>query len=172
MSAPTPDPAVPAEPAATVDPVTPEPAPEPTAEPKPTETVEFWKQKAREQENRAKSNADAARKLKEIEDRDLTELQRAQKAAEDSATELAALRRQNVLLAKGITVDLPSPTASADELAAFADQLLAWRGAAPTALPNQPRPDPGQGARPIDAKAQEDAEYTAYEQAFFKPTRS
>lgn len=41
---------------------------EQTAEQKPTETVEFWKTKAREQERRAKENATAAARLKEIED--------------------------------------------------------------------------------------------------------
>jgi hypothetical protein len=45
---------------------------EPT-ETKPTETVDFWKQKAREQEKRAKDNADAARRLAEIEDAQKTE---------------------------------------------------------------------------------------------------
>jgi membrane protein involved in colicin uptake len=51
--------------------------PEALAEqPKPTETVDFWKQKAREQENRAKSNAEAARRLAEIEDSQKTEQQR------------------------------------------------------------------------------------------------
>lgn len=39
-----------------------------TTEAKPTETVEFWKQKAREQEKRAKDNATAAKRLGEIED--------------------------------------------------------------------------------------------------------
>jgi multidrug efflux pump subunit AcrA (membrane-fusion protein) len=43
---------------------------------KPTETVDFWKSKAREQEARAKSNADAARRLAEIEDAQKTEQQR------------------------------------------------------------------------------------------------
>lgn len=38
------------------------------AEQKPTETVDFWKQKAREQEKRAKENASAAQRLAEIED--------------------------------------------------------------------------------------------------------
>ena len=35
---------------------------------KPTETVDFWKQKAREQEKRAKENAEAAKRLSEIEE--------------------------------------------------------------------------------------------------------
>jgi hypothetical protein len=46
---------------------------------KPTETVDFWKQKAREQEKRAKENADAAKRLAEIEE--------AQKSEADKATE-------------------------------------------------------------------------------------
>lgn len=50
--------------------------------PKPTETVEFWKQKAREQERRAKENADARRRLSEIED--------AQKSEADKAAERLA----------------------------------------------------------------------------------
>jgi hypothetical protein len=50
-----------------------------STESKPTETVDFWKQKAREQEKRAKENATAAQRLKEIED--------AQKSAEERATE-------------------------------------------------------------------------------------
>jgi len=41
---------------------------EQTNEQKPTETVDFWKQKAREQEKRAKENASAAQRLAEIED--------------------------------------------------------------------------------------------------------
>lgn len=51
---------------------TPQPAPDTTeadeVQPKATETVEFWKQKAREQEARAKSNAKAATRLAQIEE--------------------------------------------------------------------------------------------------------
>jgi len=39
---------------------------EPTATPEPTETVEFWKQKAREQEKRAKENVAARMELDEL----------------------------------------------------------------------------------------------------------
>lgn len=57
-----------------------EPAPtEPPAEPsepKPTETVDFWKQKARDQEKRAKENAEAAKRLAEIEEANKTEAQK------------------------------------------------------------------------------------------------
>jgi small-conductance mechanosensitive channel len=142
--------------------------------PKPTETVEFWKQKAREQETRAKANADAARKLQEIEDRDLSELDRAKKQAAESAAELESLRRtslqQQVALDKGIPADLVSALngSTVEELAAHADRLLAWRGTpAPTPAP-QPRPDQGQG-QGLDPAAITDAEFTQHMQ-HLRPT--
>lgn len=46
-------------------------------EAKPTETVDFWKAKAREQEKRAKENAAAAKRLAEIEDAQKAEAQKA-----------------------------------------------------------------------------------------------
>jgi hypothetical protein len=58
---------------ATDAPASTDPAPE---APKPTETVEFWKQKAREQEKRAKDNATAAQRLAEIEDAQKTEAEK------------------------------------------------------------------------------------------------
>lgn len=45
-------------------------------EPKPTETVDFWKQKAREQEKRAKENATAAKRLAEIEEAQKSEAEK------------------------------------------------------------------------------------------------
>ena len=66
--------------------------------PKPTETVDFWKQKAREQEKRAKENAEAARRLGEIEESQKSEAQKtserlaeAEKKAADA--EARVLRR-------------------------------------------------------------------------------
>jgi len=50
---------------------------QPDAQPKPTETVEFWKQKAREQEKRAKENATAATELAGIRDAQKSESQKA-----------------------------------------------------------------------------------------------
>lgn len=44
---------------------------------KPTETVEFWKAKAREQEKRAKDNAQAAKRLAEIEEANKSEAEKA-----------------------------------------------------------------------------------------------
>lgn len=57
---------------------------QPAAEtPKPTETVEFWKQKAREQEQRAKSNATKAQEFDQLQESQKTEQQ---KIAERAAT--------------------------------------------------------------------------------------
>lgn len=73
---------------------------------KPTETVDFWKTKAREQEKRAKENAAAAKRLAELEDAQKSEAEKAadriakaeseassvpQKVAEALRTHLVAL---------------------------------------------------------------------------------
>lgn len=76
---------------------------------KPTETVEFWKQKAREQEKRAKENAAAATRLAEIEEAQKSEAQKAADrlaAAEAKATEAEAkaLRRE-IALEHGLTTE-------------------------------------------------------------------
>lgn len=55
-----------------------ETAPEGTEQqPKPSETVDFWKSKAREQEKRAKANAEAATRLAQIEESQKSEAQKA-----------------------------------------------------------------------------------------------
>jgi hypothetical protein len=143
-----------------------QPAPEtPAAEPKPTETVDFWKRKAREQEDRAKANAKAAERLKEIEDRDLSELQKAQRDREEALTRLASIEqeavRNRVALAKGLPAEIAATLngANEEELAAHADRLIAWRGNVP---PTSPRPDPGQGPRPSTPLAEEEAEYARF----------
>jgi len=137
--------------------------PKPDAAPKPTETVEHWKAMAREQERRAKANAEAAKRLQEIEDRDLSELQKAQRAAEQATSRLAEIEqttiRQRVALEKGVPAALVGRLmgATEDELAADADALLALIKA-----PTSPRPDPGQGARPTSPTAEADAEYERF----------
>jgi len=142
-----------------------QPATETPAEPKPTETVDFWKQKAREQENRAKANAAAALKLKEIEDRDLSELQKAQRDREEALTRLQEIEREavrnRVALAKGLPAEIAATLngANEEELAAHADRLIAWRGNVP---PSTPRPDPGQGPRPTTPEAEALADYYRY----------
>lgn len=58
---------------------------------KPTETVEFWKQKARDQEKRAKENADAAKRLSEIEDAQKTETEKAAERIAKAEAEVASV---------------------------------------------------------------------------------
>ena len=59
-------------------------------EPKPTETVDFWKQKAREQEKRAKENAAAAKRLAEVEESQKSEAERlADRATKVGGAEVA-----------------------------------------------------------------------------------
>lgn len=100
------------------------------AQTKPTETVEFWKQKAREQETRAKANSTAAERLKEIED--------AQKSAEERAAEAltAAEKRAQEAEGRALRLEIASEKgltpaqakrlvgASREELEADADDLL------------------------------------------------
>jgi hypothetical protein len=130
-------------------------------QPKPTETVDFWKAKAREQEKRAKDNATAAQRLKEFEDRDKTEAEKAAErvtTSEKRATEAETrATRLEVILDK-----LPADATAEDvkrlvalskrlvgntreELEADADELLATFKTS-----GNPRPsgDIGQGTRP------------------------
>lgn len=136
-----------------------------TPDPKPTDTVDYWKQRARQNEAQAKANAEAAKRLKEIEDRDLSELQRAQRDRDELAAKYAELERNalrsNVALAKGLPPEVAAILAGSteDELTAHADALLAWRGTVP---PATPRPDPGQGPRPSSPEGDEEAEYKRF----------
>ena len=97
---------------------------------KPTETVEFWKQKAREQEKRAKDNASAAQRLQEFEDRDKSEAQKlAERAetAEKRATELETrAMRLEIAAEKGLTPAQAKRLVGAtrEELEADAAELL------------------------------------------------
>lgn len=124
---------------------------EPKPEVKPSETVDFWKQKAREQESRAKANADAARELQAIRDSQKSEAQRqaealaeAQKAA--SSAQQEALRWR-IAAQHGITAEDAELflTGSSEEAMNAQAQRLAEK----VAVPKKPelRPDPSQGAR-------------------------
>lgn len=144
-----------------------------TAAATPSETdwkaeAEKWKTFSRQNEERAKANAAAAQKLKEIEDRDLSELQRAQKQVEELSARAAAAERaqlrSSVALAKGLPAEVVGALVgdTAEELTAHADALLAWRGnAAPAPVP-QPKPDASQGAQPLSPTAAEDADFAQY----------
>jgi ATPase subunit of ABC transporter with duplicated ATPase domains len=98
---------------------------------KPTDTVDYWKQKSRENEARAKSNADKAKELDALKESQKTETQKqldAQAAAEKRATdaETRALRLE-VAAAKGLTPEQAKRLigTTQQELEADADDLLA-----------------------------------------------
>ena len=60
-------------------------------QPKPTETVDFWTQKAREQEKRAKDNATAAQRLAEIEDAQKSESEKVAERLAKADAEVATV---------------------------------------------------------------------------------
>lgn len=91
-----------------------------------------WKKLSRQNEARAKENAEKARLFDEREEESKTELQKAldkaaQAEARAQALEVQATRAQ-VAAAKGVDVDLLSGS-TLEELEASADRLLEWRGA-------------------------------------------
>lgn len=91
-----------------------------TTETKPTETVEFWKQKAREQEKRAKENADAAKRLVEIEDAQKSE---AQKAADRMAeAEKRAAEAEAKVLRREVALEFKLDKDDAELLDALTDE--------------------------------------------------
>ncbi len=67
------------------------PADTPDATPKPSETVDFWRQKAREQEKRAKENAEAAKRLSELEDAQKPETEKAADRIAKAEAEVASV---------------------------------------------------------------------------------
>jgi hypothetical protein len=116
----------------------------------------------------AKANAAAALRLKEIEDRDLSDLQRAQREIEEYKTRAAAAERAQlrtqVALDKGLPPEILAALVgeTAEELTAHADSLLAWRGNAAPAPNPVPRPDLSQGATPSPVDASGEALFAAY----------
>lgn len=101
-----------------------------------------------------KSVADLAAKLKQIEDANLSELDKAKREAEDAKATLAHLTLENtrnaVALAKGVPGDLVEFLTGDNEeqIAKRADVLLARLNA-----PTTPKPDPSQGASGSNGKA-------------------
>lgn len=105
---------------------------------------------ARRAAERELSEARAA--LKEIEDAKLSELERAQRDAQEARDELAALRVENtryqVVTAKGVPAELAEFITgdTEEEMAAKADLLLARLSSSPST----PKPDRTQGASGAD----------------------
>jgi hypothetical protein len=175
MSAPVPE-TPPAEvpPAGTPSAETPPPPPEGAGQPEPEVFDKSYVEKLRRENasyrTKAQENADAAKRLKEIEDRDLSELQKAQRDREEALARLQEVEREairnRVALAKGLPAEIAATLngSNEDELAAHADRLIAWRGNQP---PPTPRPDPGQGARPTSPDQEADIEYQQFAKQLF-----
>lgn len=131
-----------------------DPAPDPSTDPKPdpkSETdpaaeVEKWKALARKNEAQAKANAEAAKKLKELEDAGKTEVEKlsaerdTHKGRADSA-ELALVRLE-VALEKGLTKGQAKRLVGStrEELETDADELLAELGGEKKPAANGGRP--------------------------------
>lgn len=121
---------------------------------------------SRRWEQRAKEHKAAADKLKEIEDRDLSELQRAQRDREEALARVAAIEqealRYRVASQFGIArEDADEWLVGPDEpsVTRKAQRYLELRG---QAAPTSPRPDPGQGPRPTTPEQASDAEYRLF----------
>lgn len=139
-----------------------------TTDTPPTETVEFWKSKAREQEKRAKENAAAAVKLAEFEDAQKTESQRLTEAAEaarnDAAQARAEALRLRIAAKHGISdedADTFLTGADEDTLTRQAERLSSLAQSTDNANRPGPRPDLSQGARDGSATAGDPAQQFA-----------
>ncbi|MEU7096061.1 hypothetical protein [Kitasatospora aureofaciens] len=108
--------------------------------------AEKWKALSRKNEDAAKANKSAAEELAQIKLSQLTDQQRAEKAAQDAVNEAnaakAELARYRVAATKGVPVELLTGVDEAT-LTAQADALLAFMGQQTT----PPVPDLGQGNR-------------------------
>lgn len=118
---------------------------------------------------KANKEAEQSRlRLKEVEDRDLSEMEKAQRRAEKAEKDLADLQsatlRQRVALEKGLPAHLvPRLQGSTEEeLSADADELLELVKA-----PTSPKPDPSQGARGGDPKTSTADQFAAAIQGEF-----
>lgn len=76
--------------------------------PKPTETVDFWKSKAREQEKRAKENADAARELATLKDAQKSDAERAAEQLAKAQADIAAVPAKVAEELRGHLIELHS----------------------------------------------------------------
>src|SRR5207248_11675456 len=123
--------------------------------------ISKWKNLSRKHETTAKSNSDAARKLKELEDAQKTEQQKLQDHLAEVEVENARLRtekaRADALSGAGLDSDWAEFITEVEPDAALEQaQRLAERVKANQPKPQPPaKPDLKQGARP-QAKAAED----------------
>lgn len=83
---------------------------------KSTETVEFWREKAREQEKRAKSNAAAAKELEQLKESQKTDAQKAADRLAAAEAEAATVPAKTAEALKAHLVDLHKIDAEDAEL--------------------------------------------------------
>lgn len=124
--------------------------------PKPTETVDFWKAKARDQEKRAKENAAAAKRLAELEDAQKSEAEKAAERIAQAESEVASVPQKVAESLRDHLIELHSIEADDAELfltsndpavlVKQANRLLAQRpSSGPKPNPQQGNPSEGRG---------------------------
>ena len=100
--------------------------------------AEKWKSLSRKNEDRARENAEKAKRLDELEEKSKSEIQKAIEAREAAEKRASALEvkvlRASIASAKGVDADLLTGSTE-EEITAAADRLLAWRGQATPARP-------------------------------------
>ena len=100
--------------------------------------AEKWKSLSRKNEDRARENAEKAKRLDELEEKSKSEIQKAIEAREAAEKRASALEvkvlRASIASAKGVDADLLTGSTE-EEITAAADKLLAWRGPATPAGP-------------------------------------
>lgn len=142
------------------------PAPDTTPDTASTDTDDLakWKAMARKHEAQAKANAEAARRLAELEDAQKTETQRLVERAEKAERELLEARTTALIARAAKKYGIPdeltdflSGAASEEDIEAKAARLAESIAAAKTPaddIPGKPKPRlvPGQGA---DASAED-----------------
>ena len=144
MSEPTPEAPVPVTTPVPVEP----PQGEPAAKPLGPNGENALREERAQRKAAEKLATDFKKRLDALEQANLTEVEKAQKAAQEAQTALADVTRQNlrnkVALEKGVPADLVDFLTgdTEDEIATKADVLLKRIGA-----PTNPKPDLSQGAR-------------------------
>jgi chemotaxis protein histidine kinase CheA len=121
--------------------------------PDPIAELEKWKALARQNEARAKANADKAKRFDEIEEANKTELQKAQEAAATAAADAQQARLDALRARTAATNGVPEELLvgqNEEELAASVQRLLAFKG---TDTPAAPRSSggsaPAGAAKPV-----------------------
>lgn len=116
---------------------------------KPTETVDFWKAKAREQEKRAKENADAVAELAKIKESQKSEAEKAADRLRELESEAASAKQEaarfKVAAKFAISDDFIDFLTGEDEEVLTEQAKKLSKIAEDAGKPRAPKPDPNQG---------------------------